>query len=90
VRPHQPVGHGLPDLRGCQTLVVAVIPFGQKGRHLVDCESGELSGDERTPPRAGHDEGVVEAQHGQRVGSELRLFAARLGEIEFGAAGVPA
>ena len=47
VRPHQPVGHRLADLRGGQALVVAVIPFGDQRRHLVDGEAGQFGGDQR-------------------------------------------
>ena len=63
MRPHQPVGHLLPDLLGGQALVVAVVPFGQKGRHLVDFQAGQFGGDQRAPPRARDHQRVVEPEH---------------------------
>ena len=89
VRPDQPVRHGLSDLRRRQALVVAVIPFLQKGRHLVDGQPGQFGGD-CSARRRGLliTNGLSSSSIGERFGGQLGLLPAHVGQLEIGAAGV--
>ena len=88
--PHQPIGHGLPDLRRRQSLVVAVIPLGQHGVDLVDVQARQLGGGQRAAPRAADHQRVGQLQLGKCGTGQYGLLTPGLGEFQFGAAGVPA
>ena len=60
----------------------------QQGRHLVDGQPGEFGGGQGAAARAAEDHGVVQVQGVQRDCGPPGLFAAIIGEVDIGRAGV--
>lgn len=77
-----------PGLRGRQALVAAVIPFGDRRRHLIDAQTGKLGGGQGPSARAADHHEVLELEFTQCPARRLGFFTSGVGQLQLGAAGV--